>query len=84
MENAVIDPVLAQQVVESANAYALEHAWVGMAIMGYLLFHKGITAIRDAIDKTPATDDNWFERAQTISAKAVKFLMAGKRPKQNP
>lgn len=84
MENVMIDPQMVQTAVEAANIYALQHAWVGMAIMGYLVFHKIITGIRDAIDKTPDTDDTPFERFVTISKKVAKFLGAGARPKQNP
>jgi hypothetical protein len=39
-----------------------------------------LKAFRDAFDKTPATDDNWFERAVTIVGKAVTSLTMGKRP----
>lgn len=41
--------------------------------------HTALKAIRDAIDKTPATDDNWFERMVTIIGKAIGYLTTGKR-----
>lgn len=39
-----------------------------------------LKALRDAIDKTPASDDNLFERIVTIVGKVVASLLTGKRP----
>ena len=47
----------------------------------YLAFHKVLVAIRDAIDKTPATDDNWFEKTVTVIGKISGYLITGIRPK---
>lgn len=47
----------------------------------YLAIHKLLVAIRDVLDKTPASDDNWFERAVTIFGKLGGYLITGVRPK---
>jgi len=39
--------------------------WVGV-IAVYLAVHKFLVSVRDVLDKTPATDDNWFEKAVTV------------------
>lgn len=57
----------------------IQQNWVSLAA-GYLLFVKVVTTLRDAIDTTPATDDNWFERACTIISKLGAALVTGKRP----
>lgn len=53
--------------------------WVGI-IAVYLAVHKFLVSVRDVLDKTPATDDNWFEKAVTIMGKLGGYLIAGKRP----
>jgi hypothetical protein len=65
------------------NTFALNHAWVGFVVLGILAVSKILTMVRDAIDTTPATDDNWFERTCTI-LKKVGAALAGFRPKTNP
>jgi hypothetical protein len=51
------------------------------AILAILVaFSVTLKAIRDAIDKTPLTDDNAFERFCTIFSKVVASLFTGKRP----
>ena len=47
----------------------------------YLLAVKFITGLRDAIDKTPTSDDNWFERICSILGKTVNYVTFGARPK---
>lgn len=47
----------------------------------WLALIKFITAIRDAIDKTPSTDDNVFERFCTILNKVGAQLFTGQRAK---
>ena len=47
----------------------------------YLAVHKLLVAIRDVLDKTPATDDNWFEKAVTLIGKLGGYLITGARPK---
>lgn len=54
--------------------------WVQI-VAGYVLFIQVMKAIRDAIDTTPETDDNWFERACTIASKLLASLTVGARPK---
>lgn len=55
----------------------LQNNWVAIGVIA-LAFHTFLKAVRDAIDKTPATDDNWFEKFVTIFGKAVAYL-GGKR-----
>ena len=56
-----------------------EH-WLEITVL-YLAFAKFITAIRDVLDKTPATDDNLFEKIVTILNKLGAYLLTGQRPK---
>jgi hypothetical protein len=53
--------------------------WVGI-IAVLLAFHKILVSIRDIMDKTPATDDNWFEKMVTMIGKLLGYLATGKRP----
>lgn len=57
----------------------IQNNWVQI-VAGYLLFVKVMTTLRDAIDATPASDDNWFEHACTIINKLTAALVTGKRP----
>jgi hypothetical protein len=54
--------------------------WVGI-IAVYLLVAKFITGLRDVLDKTPAVDDNIFEKICTVMAKLADYLVKGQRPK---
>lgn len=54
--------------------------WVQITVI-YLAFVKFITVIRDAIDKTPGVDTNWFERLVSILEKTAGSLILGQRPK---
>lgn len=62
------------------NNFILEHAWLGAVIVILIAVHTILKAVRDAIDKTPATDDNAFERIVTIMGKVASYL-AGFRAK---
>lgn len=62
------------------NAFISQHAWVLAAITILIAVHTILKAVRDAIDKTPATDDNAFERIVTIMGKIAAYL-AGFRAK---
>lgn len=53
--------------------------WV-VIIAIYLAVHKFAVAVRDVLDKTPATDDNWFEKTVTIMGKLAAYLVTAKRP----
>jgi len=53
--------------------------WVEITVV-YLAFAKFITAIRDVLDKTPQSDDNWFEKMVTLLNKLGSYLLTGKRP----
>ena len=53
--------------------------WVKVGV-GYVLFIQVMKAVRDVLDKTPATDDNAWERACTIIVKLGETLLTGKRP----
>lgn len=53
-----------------------------MAIIAiYLAVHKLLVSIRDVLDKTPQTDDNWFEKIVSIMGKLATYLITGSRPK---
>ena len=52
--------------------------WVAV-IAVVLAFHTFLKAVRDAIDKTPETDDSLFEKFVTIVGKVVKYITTGKR-----
>lgn len=66
-------------MVEFLNEIAKSHPWIPLVASLYLVAVKTLQGIRDAIDKTPATDDNWFERAVTILGKTIGYL-GGIRP----
>ena len=51
--------------------------WVEISVVA-LAAHTFLKAIRDAIDKTPETDDNAFEKFVTLIGKIVSYLF-GKR-----
>lgn len=61
------------------NSFATQHPWIPLTISIYLVVVKGIQGLRDALDKTPASDDNWFERTATILGKTIGYL-GGIRP----
>lgn len=56
-----------------------QNNWVGI-IAVYLAVHKFAVSVRDVLDKTPDTDDNWFERLVTIMGKLAGYLVTAKRP----
>lgn len=70
-------------MIELLNNFAQQHAWIGLTIAIIIAVHTGLKALRDAIDTTPQTDDNWFERTVTIMGKVTSYL-AGFRAKKNP
>lgn len=70
-------------LINFVNNFAAQHAWVGLVIAILIALHTGLKALRDALDTTPQTDDNWFERGITIMGKVVGYL-AGFRAKSNP
>ena len=57
----------------------LQAHWAEVGVV-YLLVLNLLKGLRDAFDKTPATDDNWFERLVTAMAKASQYFVFGKRP----
>lgn len=69
--------------MEWLNTFAQDHAWVGLVIASVLALHTGLKALRDAIDTTPESDDNLFEKTVTIMGKVTKYLV-GFRAKKNP
>ena len=68
-------------ILQIINDFALSHQWLMWIILGYLAIHTAAKSIRDAIDTTPLTDDNWFERTVTIMGKIASYL-AGFRAKK--
>ncbi len=61
------------------NSFAIQHPWIPLTISIYLVVVKALQGVRDAIDKTPNTDDSWFERTVTILGKTIGYL-GGVRP----
>lgn len=53
--------------------------WEKISI-AYLILVKILTGIRDILDKTPESDDNWFEKIVTVATKLGAYLILGKRP----
>lgn len=66
-------------IIGFLNNLAVSHPWIPLSISVYLVAVKALQGIRDAIDKTPASDDNWFERTVTILGKTIGYL-GGVRP----
>ena len=62
------------------NAFISQNIWVVAGVTIFIALHTILKAVRDAIDKTPETDDNIFERTVTIAGKAAAYL-AGIRAK---
>lgn len=54
--------------------------WEKILIVAIAL-HTFLKALRDALDKTPETDDNIFERVVTVIGKVINYIVAGKRIK---
>lgn len=61
------------------NNLAVTHPWIPLVLSIYLVTVKFLQGVRDAVDKTPLTDDNWFERTVTILGKTIGYL-GGVRP----
>jgi CRISPR/Cas system CSM-associated protein Csm2 small subunit len=55
--------------------------WMQISVV-VVAFHTFLKAIRDAIDTTPDTDDNAFEKFMTISGKVIAYIFKGKRNKK--
>lgn len=58
---------------------SIQNHWVEIGVF-YLLVLNFLKGLRDAIDKTPLTDDNWFERLVSIMVKLSAYITVGKRP----
>ena len=56
------------------NAFINQHAWIIAGITIFIALHTILKAVRDAIDKTPATDDNAFERIVTDHGKSGRIF----------
>ncbi len=69
-------------MIDFLNNLAVTHPWIPLTISIYLVVVKALQGVRDAIDHSPATDDNWFERTVTILGKTIGYL-GGVRP-QSP
>lgn len=57
----------------------LQQNWMSVSVV-YLLFYSFVKGLRDVLDKTPATDDNIFEKAVTALGKLALLFTTGKRP----
>jgi hypothetical protein len=51
--------------------------WAQILVIA-LALHTFLKAVRDAIDSTPDTDDNWFEKLVTVIGKVLNYF-TGKR-----
>lgn len=56
----------------------LQAHWVQIGVIA-LAIHTALKGVRDALDKTPETDDNLFEKIVSIIGKVVGYLF-GSRP----
>lgn len=65
------------------NSFSFNHPWVPLVLSIYLVMVRAVVGVRDAIDKTPLIDDNWFERFASLLGKTLGY-MAGIRPKAPP
>ena len=63
--------------MESLISLVKEH-W-DTALLILIALHTFLKAIRDAIDSTPETDDNIFEKVVTLFGKVMGYLIKGKR-----
>lgn len=70
-------------IIDWLNQFAVNHPWVPVVLSIYLASVKLLQGIRDAIDKTPTEDNNWFERMVTILGKTLGYL-GGIRPSAPP
>lgn len=67
-------------LTDPLNYLMVKFPWLVVLIIIMREFATMIKNVRDAIDKTPESDDNWFERLATIISKAVKGYAVGIRP----
>lgn len=68
-------------IIAILNTFASQHPWIFVVVAIYVAVVTAIKGIRDAIDTTPATDDNIFEKVATILWKTVGYVI-GIRPKK--
>lgn len=66
-------------IIDLLNQFAIKHPWIPLVLAIYLAAVKFLQGIRDSIDKTPAEDNNFFERLVTILGKTIGYL-GGVRP----
>ena len=68
-------------IIEILNSFAAQHPWIFVVVTIYVAVVTAIKGIRDAIDSTPNTDDNLFEKIATILWKTIGYVI-GIRPKK--
>lgn len=56
----------------------LKDHWAEIGVV-YLTIMNVLKGLRDALDKTPLTDDNAFERTYTVIMRLGGYLFTGKR-----
>lgn len=82
------------QLIITILAYITDHPKIGAALVLFLVVNTAVKAFVDSLvssraqwDKTPQTDDTWYEKALTWSSRILVILgkmtayMAGFRPK---
>lgn len=67
-------------MIENIITWLSSHDYVGTGLALFLAFHTFVKGVRDAFDKTPDVDDNWFEKFATFLGRLAKYLV-GVRPK---
>lgn len=67
------------EIIDLLNSFASKHPWVPLVLSIYLVIVKAVVGIRDSLDKSPDTDDSWFERLATVLKKTMGYL-GGVRP----
>ncbi len=62
-------------VTSVISGFAAKYPWIPMAIALYLVFVQAVKGVRDALDTTPLTDDNWLERTASVIVKTGGYLI---------
>ena len=85
---------MVDQIYNIVGSFLLNHPKLMAALVAYLVVQKVIATVVDSLvstraewDKTPESDDTWYERAFSFVAHVVKFSgrvaaqLSGFRPK---
>lgn len=64
------------------ESFADKHTWIWASLAVLAAFQTFMKGIRDAIDSTPDTDDNWFEKFVSVITKVSLYTFLGQRAKK--